>query len=193
MEQLRCEGCGNLTAGYDLVNYGSKDRGNRQLCTQCFNTEVARQFGLADFSNVQFEPVGMIDCSGQLHQFHFQTRLLGNIVSLEAFELRQGNPGGYQFQMVGDSEGDLFTLLGQLIEKIRRALSIKHVAEDGHGLQIVDQTVRGRIDWDETEDDRVPLVVVDGQEISWEAFGRMLMTFEGWQFRLELIDRSEEP
>lgn len=135
----------------------------------------------------------MIDCSGQTHQFHFQTRLLGDIVSLDAFELRQGNPGGYQFQVVGDSEGDLFALLGGLIEKIRRALSIKHIAEDRHGLQIVDQTVRGRIDWDETEADHAPLVVVDGQEIRWDDLGRMLMAFEGWQFRLELIDRSEEP
>ena len=192
MQQLQCEGCGKLTASYDIVSYGSKDRGNRQLCTQCFNNEVAGQFGFADFANVQFEPVGMIDCSGQTHQFHFQTRLLGDIVSLEAFELRHGSPGGYQFQVVGDSEGDLFALLGRLFEKIRRTLSIKHIAEDGHGLQIIDQTVRGRIDWDETEDDRVPLVVVDGQEIRWEDFGRMLMTFEGWQFRLELIDRSEE-
>lgn len=193
MEQLQCEGCGELTASYDMVSYGSKNRGNRQLCTQCFNTEVARQFGLADFSNLQFEPVGMIDCSGQTHQFHFQTRLLGDIVSLDAFELRQGSPGGYQFQVVGDSEGDLFAMLGRLIEKIRRALSIKHIAEDRHGLQIVDQTVRGRIDWDETEVDHVPLVVVDGQEIRWDDLGRMLMAFEGWQFRLELIDRSEEP
>jgi hypothetical protein len=192
MEQLQCEGCGKLTASYDIVSYGSEDRGNRQLCTQCFNAEVARQFGLADFANVQLEPVGMIDCSGQAHQFHFQTRLLGNIVSLEAFELRRGSPGGYQLEVVGDSEGDLFELLGRLIEKIRRAISIKHVSDDGHGLQILEQTVRGRIDWDETEVDRGPLVVVDGQEISWEDFGRMLMAFEGSQFRLELIDRSEE-
>jgi hypothetical protein len=130
-----------------------------------FNNEVARQFGLADFANLQFEPVGMIDCSGQTHQFHFQTRLLGDIVSLDAIELRQGSPGGHQFQVLGDSEGDLFALLERLIEKIRRTLSIKHIAEDGHGLQIVVQTARGRIDWDENEVDHVPLVVVDGQEI----------------------------
>jgi hypothetical protein len=38
----------------------------------------------------------------------------------------------------------------------------------------------------------VPLVVVDGREITWEEFGRMLMTFEGWQFKLEIRDISEE-
>ena len=94
--------------------------------------------------------------------------------------------------MLGDPENDLFALLGRLIEKIRRALAIKHLTDAGHGLQTADQTVRARIDWDESEDGDVPLVVIDGREISWEDFGRMLMTFQGWQFKLEIFDRSDE-
>ena len=31
-----------------------------------------------------------------------------------------------------------------------------------------------------------------GREISWDDFGRMLMTFEGWQFKLEIGDPSDE-
>jgi len=38
----------------------------------------------------------------------------------------------------------------------------------------------------------MPLLVIDGREVSWEEFGRMLMTFEGWQFRMEIGDPSEE-
>ena len=57
---------------------------------------------------------------------------------------------------------------------------------------MADLLVRGRIAWDSEEDGRVPIVVVDGREISWEQFGRMLMTFEGWQFKLEIRDKSEE-
>jgi hypothetical protein len=38
----------------------------------------------------------------------------------------------------------------------------------------------------------VPLLVIDGQEVSWDEFGRMLMSFEGWQFRVAIRDRSEE-
>ena len=33
----------------------------------------------------------------------------------------------------------------------------------------------------------------DGQEITWEQFGHMLMTSEEWQFKLEILDKSEEP
>ena len=62
-----------------------------------------------------------------------------------------------------------------------------------HGLQIVDQIVRGSIECDLETDDRMPLMVIDGREVTWEEFGRILMTFEGWQFKLEIFDRSEEP
>lgn len=192
MQQDHCEQCGEITPGYDSVSYGSMDRGYRQLCSRCFNAEVAKLNGLEDFDNFRLEPVGITDCAGETHQFHFRTRLFGSGVALDAFELREGNPAGYRFQIVGDPEDDLFALLGRLIQKIRRTLSIKHLEDDGNRLQIADQTVRGRIDWDDSQDGRVPLIVVDGREISWEEFGRMLMTFEGWQIKLEILDPSDE-
>ena len=92
-----------------------------------------------------------------------------------------------------DPEEDLLGLFGRLVEKIRRALSIKHLKQGSLGLQVADQIVRGRIEWDRDEDGRVPLLVIDGREITWEHFGHMLMTFEGWQFKLEILDKSEEP
>lgn len=94
--------------------------------------------------------------------------------------------------MIGDSEGDLLALLRRLVEKLRRALSIQHVKNDGNGLHIVEQTVRGRIEWDEATLGRTPVVVIDGREISWEDFSRMLMSFDGWQFKLEIRDPSED-
>lgn len=192
MQQVHCEVCGEITPGYDIVSCGSIERGYRQLCGRCFNAEVAKLSGLEEFANFRLKPIGITDCAGETHQFHFQTRLHGDVVALDAFELRDGDPAGYRFQIVGDPEDDLFALLGQLIQKIRRTLSIKHLTDNGNGLRIADQTVRGRIEWDDSQDGRVPLIAVDGREISWENFGRMLMTFEGWQFKLEIRDPSDE-
>ena len=59
-------------------------------------------------------------------------------------------------------------------------------------MSIADFLVRGRITWDSAEDGHVPLLVIDGREVTWDQFGRMLMTFEGWQFKLEIRDKSEE-
>jgi hypothetical protein len=128
-----------------------------------------------------------------LHEFHFRTHLFGTGVALDAFELRDGEPAGYSFQVIGEPTEDLFALLGRLIAKMRRALSIRHLIDGEHGLQIADhQVVRGRIEWDDAHDGRLPLLVIDGREIDWDEFGRLLMTFEGWQFKLTIADKSEE-
>ncbi|MEQ1774603.1 MAG: hypothetical protein ABL891_12535 [Burkholderiales bacterium] len=188
-----CVSCGVATPGYDSVNFGSIEGGYRLLCTLCFNTEAAAKYGLDDFENIRFDQIVMADCAGAAHTFHFRTRLLGGtMVALDAFELRDGEPAGYQFEIIGDPEDDLMALLGRLIERMRRRLSVKHIEQSKYGLQIVDKTVRAQISSDDTEDERVPLLEIDGQEVTWEEFGRMLMTFEGWQFRMEIADRSEE-
>ena len=192
MREVQCEACGETTPDYDIVSYGTTGQRHRDLCSRCFNAEVAKHTGHENFASIRFEPIGTVDRAGEKHEFHFQTRLLGNIVALDAFELRDGSPAGYRFQVVGQPSDDVFVLLGRLIEKMRRALSTQHLTDGEYGLQIADRTVHGRIEWDDSAAERTPLVVVDGREISWEDFGRMLMTFEGWQFKLDISDPSEE-
>lgn len=70
--------------------------------------------------------------------FHFRTRLFGPGIALEAFQLRDGNRAGYQFQVIGDPADDLLELLGRLIDKTRRALSKVHIGDGEFGLQISD-------------------------------------------------------
>lgn len=191
--QVRCDGCGQSTPGYDTVHYGSIERGYRQLCSRCFNTEIAKAAGLEGFEHANFEPVGLTDSRGELHEFHFRTHLLGPSVSVDAFELRDGEPAGYYFQIIEDPEDDLLVLLGRLIEKMRRALSVQHLKDGDYRLQIADDgVVRGRIESDRAQDGHLPLLVIDGREVDWDQFGRMLMSYEGWQFRLTLADKSEE-
>jgi hypothetical protein len=35
-------------------------------------------------------------------------------------------------------------------------------------------------------------MIIDGREVTWKDFGRMLMTFEGFHFQLNIHDKSEE-
>lgn len=193
MRKIKCEGCGRWTPSFETVNYGSMDMGYKQLCRRCFNTEAATAAGLDDFEHVDFEPVRLTDGVGKPHEFHFRTFMFGVGVALDAFELRDGNPAGYQFQVIAEPEEDLLALLGRLIEKMRRALAVKHIDDGEYGLQIAEaKVVRGLIDWDAAQDGRAPLLVIDGREVSWEEFGRMIAGFEGFQFKLEIHDKSEE-
>jgi hypothetical protein len=189
---LRCHTCGRAMAGFEAVHYGSIDGGYRDLCNRCFNEEVARAGGI-EFSHVQFEPLEMPDAAGIVHRFHFEVRLHGDRVALEGFELVDDGPGGYQFQVIGDAAVDLFELMARMVARMRQSLARQHVKDEApFGLHIADCLVRGRISWDEERDGQAPMLVIDGQQISWEQFGRMLMAFEGWQFKLEMLDRSEE-
>lgn len=38
----------------------------------------------------------------------------------------------------------------------------------------------------------VPCLVIDGKELSWHEFGRMLMAYEGFHFKLEIFEGDEE-
>jgi hypothetical protein len=134
----------------------------------------------------------MSDAAGARRRFHFLVRHLGDRVALEAFEVRDGERGGYEFQIIDDAEVDLFELMARLSQRMRRALALRHLADDGGRLSIAETSVRGRIGSDLDSDPRVPMLVIDGREVSWDQFGQMLMTFEGWRFKLELKDRREE-
>ncbi|MGF6297831.1 MULTISPECIES: DUF7686 domain-containing protein [Paraburkholderia] len=190
MAHERCEQCGNPTPPWDAIHCGSGEGSYELLCTSCFNARIAESTGFTDFENVRLDPIRMIDCEGEAHQFHFQLRLLGDRIALDAFELRGELRTGYRFQLIGEADDDVFVLLGRLVERMRRALSVRHI--DFRERRIIDSTVRGRIEWDESQAGYLPLAVVDGKEVSWDDLGQMLMSMEGWQFRLDIADPSEE-
>ncbi len=191
MAHERCEQCGNPTPPWDIIDFSEDGSSYASLCTPCFNATIAELTGFTDFENARLEPIRMTDCTGEPHQFHFQLRLQGTMVILDAFELCGDLRCGYQFQLTGEPDDDVFVLLGHLVERIRRTLSVRHI--DFQERQIIDSTVRGRIDLDEAQDGLLPLVVVDGKEVTWKEFGRMLTSREGWQFRLDFVDSSDEP
>ncbi len=193
MQPIICDACRQPTVAHDVVNYGSMEGGYRQLCGRCFNEAAADRLGLQRFEHVDFEPVCMIDARGIEHEFQFRTRLFGPGVAIDSFELRDGRPAGYEFQVIGQPDGDPLELLGRLIGKMRRALALTHLEDTELGPQVNDRMIlRGTVDSDPDQDHGAPMVVIDGREISWDELGRMVATFEGWQFKLEFRDRSEE-
>ena len=193
MQTIICDACHQPTPAHDVVNYGSMEGGYRKLCGRCFNGAAASRLGLQGFEHVVFEPVRMVDGRGAEHEFRFRSWLCGTGLAIDAFELRDGGPAGYRFQVIGEPDDDPLELLGKLIGKMRRALALTHLEDTDLGPQVNDGLVLlGTVDSDPEEDHGVPMVVVDGSELSWDELGRMVATFEGWQFKLEFRDRSDE-
>ena len=193
-----CVRCGTVTSPHDVVSVASGDGDFRSLCSRCFNTEMAHLAQLNAFEHPEFSPVCLADGDGAFHVFHFRSLLFGDQLSLEAFELGSGDEdcGGFRFQLLGDPQSDPFELLGNLVQKIKRALATRHLAEHDGNLEIAGTTVRGRIEWDSRQESgesgRLPCVVIDGRRVGWTDFGAILMAFEGWQFRMEVVDPSDE-
>jgi hypothetical protein len=191
-DKERCVVCGELVPGYDTIYISGKE-GSFCHCRRCYNEDVARAMAL-DFEHPNFEPIILKDTDGVTHEFRFRTHLLPLGLFIDAHEFKNGEIDGYEFRIKGEPDADPLTLFGQLFERIRRALSRKHIQDAGQqGLQITDdKMVRGVINWDDESDGRLPRIMIDGESISWEKFGRILMTYEGWHFKMEIYDPTEE-
>jgi len=196
IKKEKCEVCGENIPSYGTIYISSE---NRFFCTclKCYNKKIA-EYSSTDFEHVEFEPILLKDTEGVDHEFHFTVRHLGDRIGIDSFEIKEGHRGGYEFSLIGNIEDDIFKLFGKLFEQMRRALGRKHVEWDNtiNYWQISEEdVVRARISSDLENDENYghpPLIVIDGKEITWEDFGRMLMTYEGFNFKLEIFDRSDE-
>jgi len=190
--QNPCDACGTEVSTYDGV-YLTKGDTRRFLCNRCYNESISDSIGL-DFEHLSFHPIILADRDGENHTFHFQTRLLVDKVHIQALEIRNNAPKGYEFSICGDAEDDMFGLFTKIVDRIRRELKRKHI-EPGDLTRFLiteEDIVRGHITWDDDTDGEVPCLVIDGKEISWHEFGRMLMAYEGFHFKLEIFESNEE-
>ena len=167
---LLCHTCGRAIAGFESVHYGSMEGGYRDLCNRCFNEEVAETGGI-DFSHVQFEPLEISDAAGTPHRFHFEVDLLGDRVVAAGLRTRgRATPGAMSFRCSGDAEAGFIRADGPN-GPADPPIALSAASEDRPhmpGLHIADFMVRGRITWDDNEDGRLPMLVIDGKEISWD-------------------------
>ncbi len=149
--------------------------------------------GLGDFEHIDFEPRTMTDAYGLKRVVEFRTHLFGTGVAIDAIEFIDDRSEGYRFKVIGPEDGDLLELLARLVTKMRRGLAYVHLEESAHGLQIGDPgIVRARVESDLDGQTDGPVVVIDGRSISWDELGRMVAAYEGFQFKLELKDLSDE-
>lgn len=133
MSELQCQACLDWVPAWEMVHAGTMEAGYRDMCSRCWNEEIARAGGF-DFEHIRFDPLDMSGAAGTGHRFHFLLRHLGDRLCLEAFELEQGEPAGYRFQVVGPADIDPFDLMGRLVERMRDAQARQYLAEGELGL-----------------------------------------------------------
>ena len=162
-----CRSCGRSAAAYDTVQT-SGQHGSETLCGQCFNRRAAARMGF-EFTHPVFDSVTVMDALGASHRFHFRAHLAPGGLLVEGFELKGGYPGGHTFAVLGESDDDPLELFRELLMRIRRGLARRHLRVGMHGREIGDErTIRGRVSWDDEPDGRLPMLIIDGEEVTWE-------------------------
>lgn len=113
----------------------------------------------------------------------------------EAVEFLDGDEIGYLFQVNQDFEDNPNGILKTLYKRIEDGLSRKFIKKEMlYGREyysLKDARAEGRIEWDEMNEGHIPKFIIDGEEYSLDEIGKMMMSYEGWNFKLEIIEPTE--
>jgi hypothetical protein len=191
----RCQWCGKVTSGFGMVVLTIKEgEPSQSLCRDCYNEFMANMLGIEDFEDFEKE-ITFLDCAGTEHFFQIEKIINPTGILWEAKEFISDNQIGYSFEIHQGFEEDSNDALKRLYKKIKKGLSKKfikrEVVQGKELISIKDNVVEGCIEWDDKYNGRAPKFIIDGQEYSLEEFGRILMSCEGLNFRLEIIEPTE--
>lgn len=156
------------------------------LCPPCYNDSIARQTGLS-FDNARLDPVTMEDHAGRPHTFQIVSHLVPTGHSMRATEM--GVAEGYEFAVLGDFEEDALVLCARLCAVMRAGLARRSLDPSPTGGHSLAKQVVARITC--ASEDYEPLVVIDGRAFTWEQFGQMLLSYEGWTVEMAFEDGIE--
>jgi hypothetical protein len=96
-------------------------------------------------------------------------------------------PGGYRFRGIAPV-GAPGVAYFELRKRMAHILNTRHIRRDekGDAWSATHDVLRGRIDSDGKTG--APLMVIDGIALSWDEFGRTLLTHEGWDFEFRFVE-----
>jgi hypothetical protein len=185
-----CAHCGDLDARTSL--------GGTQVCDRCLNEQVSARTGWLRLPDPQ--PVETVRAAdGREVRFCYRlTWAPSGVMSAEAEEADQPPGDGFRFGVYGEHDADPDAVLAQLRRVVHREVGRAYLEPQESGAEIggtrwmiAGDEVAGRIDWSGDGSVREPSVVIDGRRFDWGEFGRLVASFEGWEFRMRLDDSSD--
>lgn len=167
------------------------DEGQVQLCGRCYSDMVSEEIGV--MLETMPEEVVVNDFSGTRRNFKIQQRLEPNGIFLEATETLEY---GYEFAVHGELNCDQAELFLNLVDKVKIGVSKRYIEAgkfpNGQTYHsIIGDEVAGRIDYDE-KGSTGPMIVVDGRPYTWEQLGKMVESYEGFQFQIKFFDKIDD-
>jgi hypothetical protein len=185
-----CADCGSRDARTSL--------GGSQLCDRCLNGRVSERTG---WSRLPDPPPVEVIRAADGREVRFRYRLTwapSGVMSAEAEAADQPSGDGFRFGLYGEHDAEPDAVLAQLRRIVQREVGRAYLEPQVSGAEvggtpwvIAGDEVAGRIDWSGDGSVREPSVVIDGRRFDWDEFGRMMASFEGWEFRMLLGDSAD--
>ena len=120
------------------------------------------------------------DCSG--HTRHFVITYYPLRLGFGVHAEEEGKDGQGYFFKEFDAVSP-YLALGRVRGRIETALATRHIEQREPGdFKTTHRTLRGRISYADGE----VAFVIDGQLLTLQQFGKMIETFEGYEFRLDI-------
>jgi hypothetical protein len=190
----RCDKCGKKCRDYGMVVL-EKGLGeaSENICGDCYNERISEEYDIEDFKDFIHE-VTYTDCDGELHHFLISKMIFpGAGVEWHATELLDNDIVGYSFEVIQKFDDDPRRAVAAIHEKVKRGLAHKFIKKKvNHGkafLCLCNNTAEGRVESDNKRN--IPRFVIDGKEYTYEQLGEILLTYEGWNFKLEIKEPSK--
>lgn len=186
MNLVKCYDCGNKYPPFynmSLSIKGSKHTIN--ICHDCNNKRMAKKYGV-ELMELQKMVFVMKDDKGQDHILRVRKKIKPRYIIIEAQEFIDGEIKGYNFEVTDDLHCDQINLEKELYKKVQDGLANKSIEKDIDLGDLANNKVTGMISCDENSLEDVPVVIINGKEYSWQKFGEMMKSYEGWHFKLEL-------
>ena len=187
-----CEVCKKKQAN---VNLTLADGTIQEICKDCFDVFSAREMSieLAPFKSGIYEYPGL---NGKVYRFMIDKLVLPMGVGYEAVEITKDNSPGYKVAVMDGLDCNQEYLFYILEAKVKYTLSKKYLRTgtfpDGmEYTSLENDEIVGRFEYN-GKNDEIHSVVIDGRVFSWEGFGRILRSYEGFQFKLKMYDITED-
>ncbi|HEX5180567.1 MAG TPA: hypothetical protein VFW04_14615 [Gemmatimonadaceae bacterium] len=118
-----------------------------------------------------------VDCCGEPHEFALELLRTASGYFLRATECASKDDG---YAFAAHSETGPYLALGRLRSKLQKGLATRYLAAGETQPRLGHDVAVGRISYGG--------VVVDGQSLTFDELAAILSVYEGWQFKLEIVD-----
>lgn len=128
------------------------------------------------------------DCRGKKRLFRIQRYGGGVATFLAAQEILDSDDPGMRVILRFNEETEP-PPYGELRTKIAERLATRDLIRDPENgrLEALTGLIRAAITSDH-DTDTAPMLVVDGELLTWDELGELLTTYEGWALRIQITD-----